>query len=207
MTRLTSVLPAALVLVLAACENTTLGITRGSGSGDARIQVSVLGDNPPLSLSVRRADGGGPAFNHTAAQGTIEFRARVYVQSTARGWVELTGNAARSGTVSASGHGDPLAFVSSRVNTESYDRVRIIFQEVEANLTAGSGLLTGNVSVDMDSDGQVVVEREVSISASTAATTQLLINLNADAWLSQASTATRTVGEAAFQAAVQVAVQ
>lgn len=205
MTRMASVLAAA--LVLAGCDGNAFGTSRGSGSGAARMQVTVRGDDAPVLQSVQRADGGGPAFNHTTAQGTIEFRARVYVQSTTSGWVELTNNAASSGSVNASGHGDAVAFVSSRVDAESYNRVRIIFQDVDANVTAGAGLLTGNVSVDLAGDGQVVVEREVNVSASTTATTQLLINLNADAWLNQANATTRTVSEASFRNAVAVAAQ
>jgi hypothetical protein len=209
MMRMTSVLAAA--LVLAACDGDTFGTSRESGSGAARMQVAVRGDDAPPSQSVQGADAGGPAFNHTSAQGTIAFRARVYAQSTTSGWVELTNNAASSSSVNASGHGNAVAFVSSRVEAGSYSRVRVVFQDVDANLTSGiqldGGLLTGSLSVDLGSDAQVTVEREVSVSASATATPQLVINLNADAWLNQASATTRTVSETAFQAAVQVTAQ
>lgn len=205
MMRMTSMLAAA--LVLAACN----GDATGTGSGDARMNVAVRGDDPPASQSVQSADGGAPSFSHATASGTIDFRARVYVQSSTSGWVELTNNAAGSGSVDASGHGSALAFASSRVSAGSYNRVRVVFEDVDANLSGGlqvsTGLLTGSVSVNLESDGQVVVEREVNVSASSGAAAQVVINLNADAWLNQANATTRTVSEASFRNAVAVTAQ
>lgn len=205
MKSMTSVLAAA--LVLAACD----GDVTGSGSGDARMQVAARGDDAPASQSLQSADGGAPSFSHGTAQGTIDFRARVYVQSSTSGWVELTNGAAGQGTVDASGHGSAMTFASSNVQAGSYNRVRVVFEEVDANLSGGlqisTGLLTGSVSVNLESDGQVVVEREINVSASSGATAQVLINLNADAWLNQANATTRTVSEASFRNAVAVTAQ
>ncbi len=205
MMRMTSMLAAA--LVLAACN----GDATGTGGGDARMNVGVRGDDAPASQSLQSADGGAPSFAQTSAAGTIDFRARVYVQSSTSGWVELTNGAAGSGTVDASGRGSALAFASGRVAAGSYNRVRVVFEDVDANLNGGlqvsSGLLTGSVSVNLESDGQVVVEREISVSASSSAATQVIINLNADAWLNQANATTRTVSEASFRNAVVVTAQ
>lgn len=205
MKSMTSVLAAA--LLLAACD----GDVTGSGGGDARMQVAARGDDAPASQSVQSADGGAPSFSHTSAQGTIDFRARVYVQSSTSGWIELTEGAAGQGTVDASGHGSAVAFASSNVQAGSYNRVRVVFEDVDANLSGGlqisTGLLTGSVSVNLESDGQVVVEREINVSASSGATAQVLINLNADAWLNQANASTRTVSEASFRNAVAITAQ
>ena len=203
MKKVTSALAAALVMTLAACD----GDVTGSGSGDARLQLSARGDDAPASQSVS-ADG-APSYTHTTAQGTIDFRARVYVQSSTSGWVELTSQAASAASVAASGHGEAVAFASSRVQAGSYNRVRVVFEDVDANISGGlqlsaGGLLTGSVSVNLESDGQVVVEREVNVTASSGATTRLVLNLNADAWLSRASATTRTVAEAEFRNAVQI---
>lgn len=204
MKKVTSVLAAALVMALAACD----GDVTGSGSGDARLQVAARGDDAPASQSVSATDG-APSYTHTTAQGTIDFRARVYVQSSTSGWVELTNQAASTASVAASGHGEAVAFASSRVQAGSYNRVRVVFEDVDANISGGvqistGGLLTGSISVNLESDGQVVVEREVNVTASSGATTQLVLNLNADAWLSRASATTRTVAEAEFRNAVQI---
>lgn len=204
MKKMTSTLAAALVMALAACD----GDVTGSGSGDARLQVSARGDDAPASQSVSVRDG-APSYTHTSAQGTIDFRARVYVQSSTSGWVELTNQAASAASVAASGHGEAVAFASSRVEAGSYNRVRVVFEDVDANISGGlqlstGGLLTGSISVNLESDGQVVVEREVNVSASSGATTQLVLNLNADAWLTRANATTRTVSEAEFRNAVQI---
>lgn len=206
MKKVTSTLAAALVMALAACDGDVTG--SGSGSGDARLQVSARGDDAPASQSVSVRDG-APSYTHTTAQGTIDFRARVYVQSSTSGWVELTNQAASAASVAASGHGEAVAFASSRVQAGSYNRVRVVFEDVDANISGGvqlsaGGLLTGSISVNLESDGQVVVEREVNVSASSGATTQLVLNLNADAWLNRASATTRTVSEAEFRNAVQI---
>ncbi|HEX2210530.1 MAG TPA: hypothetical protein VHG93_22815 [Longimicrobium sp.] len=204
MKKMTSTLAAALALTLAACD----GDVTGSGGGDARLQVAARGDDAPASQSVSPA-GSAPTYTHSTAQGTIDFRARVYVQSSTSGWVELTSQAASAASVSASGHGEAVAFASSRVKAGSYNRVRVVFETVDANISGGlristGGLLTGTVSVNLESDGQVVVEREVNVSASSGATTRLVLNLNADAWLSRANATTRTVAEAEFRNAVQI---
>lgn len=206
MKKMTSTLAAALALALSACQ----GDATGSGGGDAQLQVAARGDDAPASQSVSPASG-GPSYSHTSAQGTIDFRARVYVQSGTSGWVELTERAASTASVAASGHGEAVAFASSRVRAGSYNRVRVVFEAVNANISGGvqlsTGLLTGTVSVNLESDGQVVVEREVNVSASSGATTRLVLNLNANAWLNRANAQTRTVAESEFRNAVQVTAQ
>jgi hypothetical protein len=203
MKRITSMLAAA--LVLAACDGDV------TGTGDARLQVAARGDDAPAAAQSVSATGGAPRFSHASAQGTVDFSARVYVQSSTSGWVELTNQAASAASVAASGHGEAVAFASSRVEAGSYNRVRVVFEDVDAHLSSGlqlgTGLLTGTVSVNLESDGQVVVEREVNVTARSGASTQLLLNLNADAWLSRASTQTRTVAEAEFRNAVQITAQ
>src|SRR4051812_9644469 len=85
--------------VLGACSDST-GV---SGSGNATMQASAIGDNNGTSNSVAAAPGEAPRFATTTASGTVDFRARVYVQTQAGGWVELTNNAAQHAVVDASG--------------------------------------------------------------------------------------------------------
>lgn len=204
MKKITTTLAAALALTLAACD----GDATGSAGGDAQLQVTARGDDAPASQSVSPT-GMAPSYSHASAQGTIDFRARVYVQSGTSGWVELTNQAASAASVAASGHGEAVAFASTRVRAGSYSRVRVVFEEVDANVSSGlqlstGGLLTGSVSVNLESDGQVVVEREVNVSARADATTRVVLNLNADAWLSRANAQTRTVAESEFRNAVRI---
>lgn len=206
MTQIKSTLAAALVMALAACSGDPTGT--GGGSGDAQMQVMARGDDAAPSQSVSAQDGGAPSFSHGSASGTVDFRARVYVQTSTSGWVELTNRGAAEGTVDASGHGQAVAFASSRVQAGSYNRVRVVFEDVDAHLSGGlqigTGLLTGSVSVNLESDGEVVVERTVSVQARSGETARLLINLNASAWLNSANAQTRTVSEAEFRNAVAI---
>ena len=204
MTQIKGTLAAALVMALAACSGDATG---ASGSGDAQMQVLARGDDAPPSQSVSAQDG-APSFAETTASGTVDFRARVYVQTSTSGWVELTNGAAGQGTVDAGGRGQAVAFASSRVQAGTYSRVRVVFEDVDAHLSSGlqvgTGLLTGSISVNMESDGQVVVERQVSVQARSGAAAQLLINLNASAWLNSANAQTHTVSESEFRNAVAI---
>jgi len=189
--------------LLAGCSDAT----GTAGSGDARMQVAAVGDNGGASASAAR-ESGSPRYSVSSAEGTVDFRARVYVQAQAGGWVELTGGAAQQAVVDASGRAGSVVFASSSVQAGTYTRVRVVFEQVKAHvsgtLVISSGLLSGTVSVDTQGDGSVTVERQVSASVAAGGTGRLLIDLNSDVWLNQASASAHTVNEAAFASAVQV---
>jgi hypothetical protein len=198
-----SLTAAALALFLGACDNP-------AGSGDSNVQVLARGDDP-AGGSQSVAEAHGPRYSHTTAAGTIDFRARVYLYSSTSGWLEVTEASRAAGSVAASGHGEAETVARGRVEAGSYSRVRVIFEDVDANLTGSlvvsTGLLSGSVAVNLESDGQVVVERDASVTVSADATSRILINLNADAWLNSANAQTRTVSEAAFRSAVRITAQ
>ena len=193
---------------IAAASASAVATGAAGGSGDTRMQVAAIGDNPSGASANRMTDGGAPRYAATTAQGTVEFNARVYVQTQASGWVELTGGAAQHTVVDASGQAGSVVFASSSVSAGAYTRVRVVFEQVRANMSGSmqvsSGLLTGAVSVDLQGDGNVTVERAVSASVNAGSTTRLLIDLNSDVWLNQASASSRTVSETVFASAVQV---
>lgn len=192
---------AVLALGLAGCGEAT------GPEGDATMQVAARGDTP---ASASRAGGEAPAFSQALgqAEGTVDFRARVYVRSDAGAWVELTQEAAERVVVDAAGRTEATVVGSARVGATHYGRVRVVFEEVDANVTGGlrigAGILTGAVTVDLRGDDQVVVERDVDVDVAAGGSARLLIDLNADAWLDQASAQSRTVSEAAFESAVTV---
>lgn len=189
--------------VLAGCSDAT----GTAGSGNSRMQVAAVGDQA-AGPSADRSPSGGPRFATGTAQGTVDFRARVYVQTQAGGWVELTGGAAQQAVVDASGSAGSVVFASSNVEANTYTRVRVVFEQVKANMSGSlqvsTGVLSGSVNVDMQGDGNVVVERTISATVNAGATSHLLIDLNADAWLNQANASAHTVSETAFASAVQV---
>lgn len=194
----TMLLPAALLMALAACEESATG----PRPGEATMQVAVVGDGGGAPQS---AGSGSQALS--GAEGTVEFRARVLVRSSTGAWINVTNGAVQE-TVDASGRGGAQVVATTGLAAGSYNRVRVEFERVQANVQGGvwigTGLLTGTVRVDLQGDERVVVEREVSVAAGAGATTRLLVDLNADAWLGQASAQTRTVSEAAFASAVVV---
>lgn len=193
----------ALATALAGCGDAT------GPDGEATLQVAARGGG---AAAAGPAGSTAPAFSQALgrAEGTVDFRARVYVQGSTGGWVELTRRAAQRVTVDASGRGEAATVATAGVEAGSYHRVRVVFEEVEAKLASGihvgTGLLTGTVRVDLRSGGPVVVERSVDVGVSAGGTARLLVNLNADAWLGQASAQTGTVSEAAFASAVAVSV-
>ena len=193
---------AVLAMGLAGCGEGATG-----PGGDASMQVAARGDTPG---SASRADGGAAAAYSQGlgqAEGTVDFRARVYVRSDAGAWLELTQQAAQR-TVDAAGRTEAQLVGSARVEATHYDRVRVVFEEVDADvrggIVIGAGLLTGAVTVDLRGDNQVTVERSVDVDVTAGGSARLLIDLNADAWLSQASAQSRTVSETAFESAVRV---
>lgn len=190
--------------VLGACSDST-GV---SGSGNATMQASAIGDGNGTTNSVAAAPGQAPRFATTTANGTVDFRARVYVQTQAGGWVELTNNAAQHAVVDASGQAGAVVLATSHVEAGTYTHVRVVFEQVNANLSGSlqisTGLLSGSVNVDTQGDGSVTVERTIAANVNAGATSHLLINLNSDVWLNQASATTHTVSETAFASAVQV---
>lgn len=188
--------------LLAGCSDAT----GTGGSGDSRMQVAAVGDGDGGSAQAARE--GGARYAVTTAEGTVDFRARAYVQTQAGGWVELTGGAAQQAVVDASGRAGAVVFATSRVEAGTYTRVRLVFEQVKANVSGSlqisSGLLSGTVNVDTQGDGSVTVERQVSATVSAGGTGHLLIDLNSDVWLNQASASAHSVSEAAFASAVRV---
>jgi hypothetical protein len=208
MIRTTKSLAAALALfALAACD----GSSTSPASGTGTMQVAAKGDDGTTSSNVASTSD-GPRYSTATAEGTITFRARVYAQASGGGWVELTNGAAQQATVDAAGRGAAAVFATSSVDASTYSRVRVVFEDVHANVTSGltltaGGVLTGTVTVNAASGNTITVERTVSTHVSAGGTTQVLLNLNADAWMNRANSSTHAVSEADFASAVQVAAQ
>lgn len=195
-----ALVPALLALGLGACDDVT-----APGEG-ATLQVAAQGDDASASRSLA---GEGARFTQalSGVEGTVEFRARVYTRTDAGMWVELTGREAQRVVVDASGRGGAEVFATAGVRARGYSHVRVVFEEVKADLSGGihvgAGLLSGTVRVEMKSDS-VVVERKVDVEVDAGESATVLVNLNADAWLGSANTETRTASEAAFRSAVAI---
>ena len=202
MRSLTTALAAVLALGLGACDREVTGAT----SGRSQMEVAMRGDDAPAEASTSPASssryslGGG-------ASGSVDVRARVWVETNAGEWVEVTKGVA-SETVQASGNDGSRLLATAEVDASEYHRVRVEFDRVQADvlgsITIGTSLLSGSVTVNSGSDGKIVVEREVAWEARAGATSHIEVNLNAQEWLQRADTETHAVAEAEFQNAVAI---
>lgn len=190
-----------LALAAGACDQAT-----GPEEGQAEFQVLIEGSGESAAGSASRS---GATFSRSVAeaQGEVEVRARVFVRSSAGSWIELTRGAAEQ-TVSASGTAEARVLATARVRPDTYERVRVEFEHVRAEgvawLDLGLGPIEGAVRVELGSDGEAVVERALVVDARADATTELRIDLNAEAWMSRTDEASRTVAEADFESAVTI---
>jgi hypothetical protein len=198
-----------LVLGLSACGDTT-----GPG-GAGEMRISAVGDESSAaagsSSSESMASGSESNGTTAGAEGTVDFRARVYVRTSAGEWIEVTRRGAESASVRASGTGEAALVTSARVAAGSYDRVRVRFEEVNANVTSfrvGVGtLLSGSFHVSSEGGHAATVERDGSFEIRGGSSARLLIDLNSGAWLSRANAQTRAVSRADFESAVRLRVE
>lgn len=199
------ILPALLIIGMGACDDAT-----GPESG-GRMEVGAVGDSDGTSGSQSASPYTTRSLSAMSgsAEGTVEFAARIYIQSSAGEWIEVTQNAAERAAVEASGNGGAEVFVASRVDAGSYNRVRVVFEDVEADVTGGitiglGELLTGRVSVNLGANSETVVEQAVQVNVDGGATSRITIDLNSDAWLSRANADTHAVAESDFESAVRI---
>jgi hypothetical protein len=179
-------------------------------AGGARdVEVHATGDaTPEGSSSAARmslAPAEGPrSLSAAAAQGTIAFDARVSLLSSDR--AEPVNRTPASTSVRIDGR-DTVRLTSGGVPRGSYDRVRLVFTRVEADVTSGlviGGItITGRVAVALAPGDSIVVERPVSLGGQ-GDDVRLLVDLDASAWLPSTNVVTRMVPAAAFQSAVKV---
>jgi hypothetical protein len=198
----TTALAAMLAVGLSACDQEVTG----AASGRSQMQVAMRGDDASGAASTSPASsarfslGGG-------ASGSVDVRARVWVETNAGKWVEVT-NGVASETVQASGNDGAHLLATAEVDASEYQRVRVEFDRVQADvlgsITIGTSLLSGSVAVNAGSDGKIVVERDVACQARAGATSHIEVNLNAQEWLQRADTETHAVAEAEFQNAVAI---
>jgi hypothetical protein len=199
-TNLRLMLPTVLLLMPAiACSE---GGPTGTAEGTAPAEVRIHGDAPAETSESRSATTSAAG----ELDGSLEVRARVWVRSEGGRWVEVTRGSAEQ-TVEASGEDGFRVLARSEIEAESYNRVRVEFEQVRGDLSGAVllGLAGGSatVALDVGGDGRVTVEREVHFAASTGTTSRLDIDLNAPTWASESDGA-GVVAEGAFASAVGI---
>jgi hypothetical protein len=181
--------------------------------GQKEVDTYATGDgtpegSPSLAPSYAVAPGGGgPVATHIAgrAQGTVTFDARVSLVAGA-GAPEPVNLAASPAVVRIDGH-DTTFVAGGRVPRVRYTAVRVAFTRVRAGVASGLVIggvsLTGEVRVNIATGDSIVVEVPLALD-DPEADEELLIDLDASAWLPAANPATRLVAATAFRNAVKV---
>lgn len=203
---------AVLAVALAGCNGTTnnpVGI--GSGGGSTGTVRGMVADNPngvnpsvqSLNFDVRSADG---LSNYT---GTISGQASMAISADGSAWVDL-GNP-NNFTIQAQTNtngSDVTGAVS--VQTGTYSHVRLILHNVTLQLNAGSLVggvtLTSAVTVEIGGGQDVTVEATVpsfTVSADASTETDVIVNLNSQAWVTDSTVQAQAVSAAEVQAAAQ----
>ncbi|MQA92009.1 MAG: hypothetical protein GEU90_17595 [Gemmatimonas sp.] len=188
----------ALGAALAGCESEPI-----SPEGEGEVWVGVRGDDGAETGASQSISPSGEA----SGEASVAVDARVYLGTEAGDWVEVTEEGAQQ-TVRADGSDGVQALANSGVEAGTYSRVRVEFEHIRASVSGevsiGLSLGEAELGVELGSDDQVVVERELAVRVRSGAQSRLTIDLNADAWLSQADVETRMVAEGSFESAVEI---
>jgi len=199
--RLPALATAAIAITLAGCGNLTMG-----GFGSATVIVS--GDAPDLnqSLSVVGTPSGlAPSSPATASgsssndpEGQIEVDFLLYL-------VSETGAATRLGEeveVRLDLRGDTEAdAIEQQVPVARYTSLQIVFTDIRVQVDAGliiNGVpVTGEIRIEYD-DVTLLVEKTIDVDVSEGGAVELVIDLNAPAWLEAVDPTTATVDASVF---------
>lgn len=198
----TFLVPAAALLLVSAAGCSDAGPT--GATEEATTEVRVAGDDPDGG-SASRTESPASSASSADLEGSVQVAARVYLQSTSGTWVELTGNGAAEQTVDASGEEGFRLLARTEVDATTYQRVRVVFEDVRAEVEGGLAVQigAGSVSLGLDTGSDVTVEREIELHAEAGSVSRIDIDLNASEWLG-AAVAGEAGAASAFASAVTV---
>jgi hypothetical protein len=201
----------ALVALTAAggCGNLTAG-----GIGEATVVVSGDAD-PVLQVPLQAAllPSVPAATSHEeedddAPEGEVEVEMELYLVSEAGDPIRLGFDEIRV-RVDLGGETEADA-VRWNVPATRYIELLVIFTEIEAEVDAGLIIngeeVTGAIDVDLE-DVTLPVSRAIDLDIADGASVEVVLDLNAPAWLQAVDPATGLVDESVFAALVDVAVR
>lgn len=195
-----------LALALPACGNLTAG---GYTPGEASVAVS--GDAPDSGAA---ATVPAPSFavmpsllEGGEAEGEIDAEFRLFLDGDS-GSVALSDHDIRV-RVDVEGTREADA-VTATIPTGTYTQLRIVFSEIDVEIESGliiDGVpVLGDLRVELE-DGTLTVTRPLQIEVEEGGRLDLLVDLNADDWLSAADPVLGVVAETIFAQAVEVEVR
>jgi hypothetical protein len=200
---------AALVALTGGCGNLTAG-----GIGEATVVVS--GDADPVvqaALQAALLPSAPAASSHEeeddeAPEGEVEVELELYLVSEAGDPIRLGFDEIRV-RVDLGGETEADA-VRWNVPATRYTELLVIFTEIEAEVDAGliiNGVeVTGEIDVDLE-DVTLPVTRAIDLDIADGSNVELVVDLNAPAWLQAVDPLTGLVDESVFAALVDVAVR
>ena len=165
-----------------ACGNLTAG-----GFGEARVVAN--GDAPdPVSAAAATVLAAPLASDHEGEdddlepEGELELRFRLYLETDAGAPIELS-DTELDVSLDLQGTLEPDV-VTTRVPSDVYRALRIVFSEVEVEVDAGVVIdgqtITGEVDVEIE---DLTVERPLNLTVLAGSTVEILLDLNAATWL------------------------
>jgi hypothetical protein len=188
-------------LAIAAGAATGCGNLTGGGWGEAHVYAT--GDAPEPSPQPAAVSAEGPAqapLIPIIGALDVHFSAYLTADDGATFWIGLDELRAQ---VAIDGSDEQLLKIQN-LPEDHYTEIRLHFTGVAADVVSGLPVL-GTVSVALDSTA--IVSRPIDLNIRDDAQVDLLIDLNAPAWLSTADPLTLTVAEAVFAALVEVSLR
>jgi hypothetical protein len=200
-------------LIVTACGNLT-----GGGFGEATVVVS--GDHEPAQPSpavvasetsaAAPALANGPTLADEAEEpeGEVEIDMQLFLVDDLGHQTQLGGDELR---VKVDLQGVVQEEAARRlVAAVHYSELRVIFTKIQAEVEAGlviDGIpILGEVHVELE-DVHLEVIRPIDVDLQEGDTVELVLDLNAPAWLAAVDPITQTVDETVFASLVSVAVQ
>lgn len=197
---------AALALGSAGCQGTT--VPGGDGQAEA-----FVGDDPltggAATVSPRSGDGGGSVLSLGGGlatfTGTVAGDFQVLLSPGGQDLIPLGSLNGITVELQTPGAGTTVHGAQS-VPAGSYVRVRLRIQDAEVTVAAGSTvggiILDADAKLDLATDAPLVIERDVSFGVSSTVKGEVVFDLNAEAWITEAAVQAGAVSSAAVAQSV-----
>lgn len=200
-----------LLLAAAGCGTLTMG-------GLAEAEVTVSGDAPDPGTAAANVPGLPPVGRQEEedddddddddeAEGQLEADFFLYLVDEAGEAVSLSQDQVEV-RLDLQGVQEANTGLTS-VPARRYTALRAVFTdievEVDAGLIIGGDTITGAVDVDQEADS-IPVERVLSLDLMDGDRVELLLDLNAQTWLTQVDPTVQTVAQDFFTSAIEVRV-
>ena len=200
--------PVGLVALLAGCGNLTaggFGEAEVTASGNAESGPSAPTGPAPATVQEESTVGPRPVGAAGALVGTLDVELTLFLDAADGSSVALHSGGAVLAQLDLAGGEERIAL--RQVPVGAYDALRMVFTSVEADVVSGlliDGLpFPGPVSVTL-SGGALAVVRPLAVEVREDERVTLLVDFDADAWLTEVDPLTRTVAGGVFAAEVDV---